>query len=89
MDNLPDHCLKILRSDPERDNELLDYWSTQLEVSKSKFYLPPKPDKIKHVRFGVCHVYISNVIFRLVIDAIAEYVFDTLENLPKNFENYS
>jgi len=80
LHELPNGCLKISRSDPRRDRELLDYWSRELGVPACKFYLPPKPDEIKHAKFGVCHIYISNVLLRLVIDAIAEYILGTVES---------
>jgi hypothetical protein len=79
LGELPVRSLKIGRNNPKRDGEIADYWSKELGVPKSKLYFPPKPDEMKHAKFGACHVYISDVLFRLVMDAIAEHVFGLLE----------
>jgi len=80
VDELPDGCIKIGRSDPNRDGELLSYWSRELGVPKSKFYFPPKPDSVKRAKFGTCHLYVSDVLLRLTIDAIAEHVFNSMNS---------
>jgi len=80
LNELSDGCVKIGRSDANHDGELLNYWSNELGIPKCKFYFPPKPDSVKRAKFGTCHIYISNVLLRLTIDAIAEYVFDFMNS---------
>lgn len=52
----------------EADNEVIDYWSNKLNIVKSKFKC--FDDKLKTSKYGVCHVYISDVLLRRVIDLI-------------------
>jgi len=82
LNELPDGCLKIGRNNLQRDQRLLKHWSKGLGIPYCKFYFPPRPDRIKRAEFGTCHVYISNVLLRLTIDAIAEHVFGLMQN-PK------
>lgn len=55
------------------DEEVIKYWSNKLNLPEKKF----KCFKAKPGRnaFGVCHVFISNVLLRRVIDVIHEEIF--------------
>jgi len=71
--NIPDKSLKIGRSSLHDDKYLLNFWSKKLELPKFKFHLPLKKDELKKAKYGVCHLYISNVLLRRVTDKIFEY----------------
>ncbi len=53
------------------DEEVIDFWSKQLQLYKSKFRC--YDDKSKTSQHGVCHVYISDVLLRRVIDLMHDY----------------
>ena len=52
----------------ESKNKVVDYWSKKLNLPKRKFKC--FDDKSKTSPFGVCHVYISDVLLRRIIDLI-------------------
>ena len=52
----------------ESDDDVIGYWSKSLNLSKNKFKC--FDDKLKTSKFGVCHVYISDVLLRRVIDIL-------------------
>ncbi|MBI4453280.1 hypothetical protein HY636_01430 [Candidatus Woesearchaeota archaeon] len=56
------------------DNVVIDYWAKELNLSTGKFKC--FNDKSKTTDYGVCHVYISNVLLRRVIDLIQEYILN-------------
>lgn len=49
-------------------DKVIDYWSKKLDLPKSKFKC--FDDERKTSSFGVCHIYISDVLLRRVIDLI-------------------
>jgi len=63
------HLLHYIKS----KDEVIDYWSKKLNLSKNKFKC--FDDKTKTSLFGVCHVYISDVLLRRVIDIIHDEFF--------------
>ena len=58
----------------EQDDKVIDYWSNELNIPKIKFKC--FDDKLKTSKFGVCHVYISDVLLRRVIDILQEKLLD-------------
>lgn len=60
------------------DEEVIKHWSTGLNIPERKFKcFKGKPGRNP---YGVCHVYISNVLLRRVIDAIHEETFLKIRN---------
>ncbi len=55
------------------DEEVIEYWSKGLDLPKEKFKcFKSHPGRNP---YGVCHIYISDVLLRRVIDIIHEEVF--------------
>jgi hypothetical protein len=55
------------------DQKVINYWSKELELDKNKF----KCFKLKETSpFGVCHVYISDVLLRRVVDLIHKKIMN-------------
>ena len=79
---IPDKGIKIGRSSQHDDKKLLNFWMIYLNLSKSKFYFSPKPDKLKKAKNGVCHIYIINMILRRVIDRLIEHLKDSYIKVP-------
>ena len=52
----------------KNESAVIKYWSTKLKLPKNKFKC--FNDENKTSPFGVCHVYISDVLLRRVIDLI-------------------
>lgn len=50
------------------ENKVINHWSKKLDLPKAKFKC--FDDERKTSRFGVCHIYISDVLLRRVIDLI-------------------
>lgn len=71
---IPDKGIRIRRSSKHDDKKLLSFWMKYLNLPESKFYFSPKPDGLKKAKNGVCHIYISNMILRRVIDRLIEYI---------------
>jgi len=65
--NLIDKSIHLLHH-TESEDKVIDYWSEKLNLPKNKFKC--FDDKTKTSSFGVCHVYISDVLLRRVIDVI-------------------
>ncbi len=53
-----------------KENEVIDYWSKCLDIPKEKFKC--FEDKTKTSKYGVCHVYVSDVLLRRIVDLIQE-----------------
>ncbi len=62
------------------EEEAINYWSEKLDLPKNKFKC--FDDKQKTSIFGVCHVYISDVLLRRIIDLLQEYIIKNLELAP-------
>ena len=56
----------------EIDDKVIDYWSDKLDIPRNKFKC--FDDKLKTSKYGVCHVYISDVLLRRVIDILQAHV---------------
>lgn len=64
---LLDNSIHILHHLVE-DGEAIDYWANQLRLKPQKFRC--FKDKSRTSKYGVCHVYISDVLLRRVIDLL-------------------
>jgi hypothetical protein len=60
------------------DNEAIEYWSKPLNLPESFFKC--FDDKTKTTPYGVCHVYLSDVLLRRVIDLLHELVMNASTN---------
>lgn len=67
--NLPNKSIHLIHH-LKKKNEVIKYWSYQLEIPTCKFKC--FNGKAKTLDYGVCHVYISDVLLRRVIDLIQE-----------------
>lgn len=56
----------------ELDEDVIAYWSNQLDIPRIKFKC--FDDKLKTSKYGVCHVYISDVLLRRVIDILQTHI---------------
>lgn len=54
------------------NQEAINYWSDKLNIPKSKFKCFEREKRTKD--YGVCHIYISDVLLRRVIDLIIEHI---------------
>ena len=70
--DLIDKSLHLLHFTKSND-EVIRYWSKSLGLPKSRFKCFDMERKTKP--YGVCHVYISDVLLRRVIDLIHEFIF--------------
>lgn len=59
----------------EIEEAVVQYWSNALNLPKIKFKC--FDDKLKTSEYGVCHVYISDVLLRRVIDIIHDEFLNT------------
>ena len=62
-------CIHIIHSSGSI-KKVLGYWSGKLKLSNDKFKILDYKKSLKKSKFGVCHVYLSDVILRRVIDEI-------------------
>jgi hypothetical protein len=76
------HSISLLHH-TKTDQEVINYWSKKLTLPKNKFRC--YDDKSKTSDFGVCHIYISDVLLRRVIDLIHDF-FQKLQNVFYIFE---
>ncbi len=51
----------------------------ELKLSKDKFYMAPKPDETKKAENGVCHIFISDVLLRRVMDELSINIFKIIK----------
>lgn len=65
--NLIDKSIHLIHH-IEPKNKVINYWSKKLNLPESKFKC--FDDKSKTSPFGVCHVYISDVLLRRIVDLI-------------------
>ncbi|MFH1409497.1 MAG: hypothetical protein ABIH34_06305 [Nanoarchaeota archaeon] len=54
------------------EKKVIEYWSEKLKLPEEKFKC--FEDKNKTSLFGVCHIYISDVLLRRVVDLIQEKI---------------
>ncbi len=52
----------------------LNYWGKHLNLEKLKFKIIN--DHYNNSKFGVCHVYLSDVLLRRVVDELNEYIIN-------------
>ena len=78
-EHIPIRSIKIARSKSHNDKELLEFWKNELKVTSDKFYMAPKYDENKKTKYGVCHIFISDVLLRRVMDEIAEFIFNGIK----------
>jgi len=78
--NLPKNSIRIRYGQNLNKNALPDYWAKKLQVKKDKIYLAKKPDILKKSERGLCDIYISDVLLRRVLDAIKDYLFNSIKN---------
>ncbi len=71
---LPVRSIKIGRSSLHDDSELMEHWGKELGFSKEYFYFTNKRDENKKQKFGTCHLYISDVLLRRVMDIILDHI---------------
>jgi len=68
--DLPDKTCHIIHSQDKL--KAMNYWQNKLGLDKSKFsYID---DNNKTSLYGVCHVYLSDVLLRRVVDEINEFI---------------
>jgi hypothetical protein len=78
-EDIPPRSIKIARSQFHNDKKILEFWKKELKVTPDKFYLSPKYDENKKTEHGVCHVFISDVLLRRVMDEIAQFIFNRIK----------
>ena len=71
VSEIPDSAFHLLHFKKSEDN-VKEYWSNNLGLPKEKFKC--FNDKNKTSDFGVCHLYLSDVLLRRTIDLIQEYI---------------
>ncbi|MBT3984861.1 hypothetical protein HOD38_02955 [archaeon] len=69
ISNLKREAIHLLHHN-KSDSEVINYWSRNLNLPKKLFKC--FEDKNKTSDYGVCHVYVSDVLLRRVIDLIHE-----------------
>lgn len=52
--------------------QVVDYWSNELSIDKSKFKC--FDDKNKTSDYGVCHIYLSDVLLRRITDLLQNFI---------------
>jgi hypothetical protein len=67
---LPDGAFHIIHARDQKG--AISYWSRQLNVSRSK--IKCFDDNNNTSKYGVCHLYLSDVLLRRVVDELSEYV---------------
>jgi len=77
--NISKHSVKLARSSKHDDIKLLKFWMKELKLSKDKFYMAPKPDETKKAENGVCHIFISDVLLRRVMDELSINIFKIIK----------
>ena len=70
--NLPDTCCHLIHA--KEQEKALKFWSSNLNLPASKFKIID--DKIKNSAYGVCHIYLSDVLLRRVIDEINRIIIN-------------
>lgn len=78
--DIPIRSIKIARSQYHNDEKLLNVWKHELKVTPNKFYMSPKYDENKKTEYGVCHIFISDVLLRRVMDEVAQFIFNGIKN---------
>jgi hypothetical protein len=68
---LPDGCLHILHHTSSNDAAIL-FWSTKLNLPERKFRC--FNDKTLSSKYGVCHLYLSDVLLRRVADLLIDSI---------------
>ncbi len=69
--DLPKNSFHILHF-TEKEELAIDYWSKQLKQPPCRFRC--FDEKIKTRPYGVCHLYISDVLLRRVIDLLGDFI---------------
>jgi hypothetical protein len=70
-EKLPGRSLQLIHF-IGKEKEVIDFWSKKLKLPRSKFKC--FNDKRKTTKYGVCHIYISDVLLRRIIDLIIETI---------------
>ncbi len=68
--DIPDAAFNIIHT--KKPAESVKYWSQQLNLPKTKFKV--YDDKNNTSDYGVCHLYLSDVLLRRIIDLMHEQV---------------
>jgi len=58
----------------ESDEKVIFYWSKKLKISRSKFKC--FRSERRTTKYGVCHVYISDVLLRRILDLLIEKIIN-------------
>jgi len=78
--SLPRNSIRVRYGLQHDKGKLAKFWREKLKVSLDKIYLSTKADPLKTSEYGVCDIYISDVILRRVTDRIREYVFAQMQS---------
>lgn len=69
--NIIDKSVHLLHH-TENDDKVIEYWCNQLNLPKSRFKCFNEERKTSP--FGVCHVYISDVLLRRIVNLLQEQI---------------
>ncbi|MBM3199387.1 hypothetical protein FJZ53_00505 [Candidatus Woesearchaeota archaeon] len=78
-EDYPKKCFQIFHSSNER-NVVKNYWSTNLDFDVNKFEVINCKSSLKKSDTGICHLYISDVLLRRVVDEINMHITDQIKN---------
>lgn len=78
--SLPRNSIRVRYGLHHDKRKLAKFWAEKLKVNADKIYLSTKADPLKTAEYGVCDIYISDVILRRVTDRIREYVFAQMQS---------
>jgi len=77
-EDYPKKCFQIMHS-YGKEKEIKYYWAEALDFDKSKFNVMNNKHALRKSKHGVCHLYISDVLLRRVVDEINRYVMNKKE----------
>jgi len=72
-ENLREKSIYIMHFQKE-ESTVIEYWSKKLDLPVSKFRCVETTDKTRD--WGICHVYISDVLLRRVIDIMIDSILN-------------
>lgn len=73
--NLPDNSIEIMHFSGKKE-EVIKYWSSSLNVPVYKIKIKHYRHQFEKSKYGVCHVYLTDVLLRRIVDILHEKIIE-------------
>lgn len=71
--SLPDNSIEIMHFSGDKKS-VVNYWKRHLDLPASKIKVKSYKHQFKKSEYGVCHVYLTDVLLRRIVDLVHEEI---------------